>query len=479
MGGSSEEFPLLEAHGLYAADIRGDGNCLFNALSDQLYGTQNEHHAIRTRVIAYMREHASYYKQFIDVQPGGGVRRNPKRKNAGAYSTPINALPPSAEEVERVFESHLQSMARGGTYGDNMEISAFSAAFEVDVKIYQRDFAYMISALDKGMERDVAHIAYHVWEHYSSIRNISGPHTGPPEVEPATLSPADEKIEKERLSKTPYVLPWMVDVVVQSLPYLADRVTIRRTLEECKGSVDNAVSKLLDAEERGSVSSTQESSSVEREPDSDEEALSRGPNKKQDRRLSRATKTVVKEKEEQRKRNFAIRLKEEQPDESKKHDDVRSSSLPRAEQYTAKARPAKVVKEEDGDETEDEDWRPAVDKDDDSTSNYSSESRSQQSGTKSDSALTPQTKPKVQVLKLNGPRQKQPGPQKTRVSARERKDLKKAAQKAAAKERKKGVGGGGMTNGVAARKNSVLARTNGKENTPGIEMAKGMRTLYI
>jgi len=109
-----------------------------------------------------MREHASYYKQFIDVHPGGGVRRNPKRKNAGAYSTPANYFPPTPEEVERVFESHMQQMARGGTYGDNMEISAFSAAFGVDVKIYQRDFAYMVPAGDEDVKRGVVHIAYHV-----------------------------------------------------------------------------------------------------------------------------------------------------------------------------------------------------------------------------------------------------------------------------------------------------------------------------
>jgi len=139
------------------------GNCLFNALSDQLYGHQSEHHAIRAKVIAYMREHASYYKQFIDVFPGGGMRRNPKRKNAGAYSTPASFTPPSQEEIDRVFESHLQSMARGGTYGDNMEITAFSSAFDVDVKIYQRDFAYMVSGGgDDDRQRDIAHIAYHV-----------------------------------------------------------------------------------------------------------------------------------------------------------------------------------------------------------------------------------------------------------------------------------------------------------------------------
>jgi OTU domain-containing protein 3 len=138
------------------------GNCLFNALSDQIYGNQNEHHKIRARVIEYMREHADYYKQFIDVKPGGGQRRNPKRKNAGVYATTASFIPPTQEEIDAVFEGHLGSMARGGTYGDNMEISAFTSAFKIDVKIYQSDFAYMVSAPNDGTTRPVAHIAYHV-----------------------------------------------------------------------------------------------------------------------------------------------------------------------------------------------------------------------------------------------------------------------------------------------------------------------------
>lgn len=138
---------------------------MFNALSDQIYGHQSDHHKIRARVIEYMREHASYYKQFIDVQPGGGVRRNPKRKNAGVYSTPTTFTPPTPAEIDRVFESHLNSMAKGGTYGDNMEISAFTSAFGIDVKIYQHDFAYMVSASTNDEPRPVAHIAYHVrWQ---------------------------------------------------------------------------------------------------------------------------------------------------------------------------------------------------------------------------------------------------------------------------------------------------------------------------
>ena len=71
---------------------------------------------------------------------------------------------PTPEEIDRVFESHLKQMAQGGTYGDNMEIQAFSEKFGVDVKIWQKDVAYVISGSQQvdAADRPIAHIAYHV-----------------------------------------------------------------------------------------------------------------------------------------------------------------------------------------------------------------------------------------------------------------------------------------------------------------------------
>jgi len=109
-----------------------------------------------------MKEHGSFYKQFLDVTSGGGTRRTPKRKTTIAHSSPNVYTPPTAAEIDRVFEQHLQIMSKGGTWGDNMEIQAFSAAFSTDVKIYQRDFAYMIQAGEEDVSRPIAHIAYHV-----------------------------------------------------------------------------------------------------------------------------------------------------------------------------------------------------------------------------------------------------------------------------------------------------------------------------
>lgn len=135
---------------------------MFNALSDQLYGHQAAHREIRERTVEYMRDHASEFKAFISVNPGGGVRRNPKRKNVGAYSTPYNQQAPTEEEIEQTFQRHLETMAKGGTWGDNVEVQAFARAYDVTVKIYHRDFAYYVTPFQDEQKRTIVHIAYHV-----------------------------------------------------------------------------------------------------------------------------------------------------------------------------------------------------------------------------------------------------------------------------------------------------------------------------
>lgn len=451
---SESEFPLLSALGLYASEIRGDGNCLFNALSDQLYGHQKEHHEIRARVIAYMREHASYYKQFIDVHPGGGTRRNPKRKNAGAFSTPVSYSSPTAEEIDRIFESHLESMAKGGTYGDNMEITAFSSAFEVDVKIYQRDFAYMVTGNGgEGSNRAVAHIAYHTWEHYSSIRNLDGPHSGLPNVRVKSLSPAEEQRQQEQLTRTPYTQDWMLDVVSKSLPFLADKPTIRKALEESKGNIDAAVSKLLDRE---SSQSAPESSSVERDPDSDNEAIY-GPNKRRDRRLSRASKDAMK-KNEQRRREIISKLAEQNDSqESLNGAGTQSPAPPQLE-------PTQVIETPDTDE----EWQLSPIKGEDPVPGTDS---SQKIPTRVKINFN-QTPPEAVARKT---KQRQSGPQHRKgPTAREKKDMKKQAQKAARKERALAESKGKVS-GENSKDLPIL--TKSKKPSPGLDA--GFRILYI
>ena len=111
-----------------------------------------------------MRSRPDYYKNFIVVHPGGGTRRNPKRKNAGALSA-VDTAGPSAADIEASFQRYLNTMAQRGTYGDNMEIGAFASRFLVHVIIYEEEYRqeqHHLPAKGVGKATRKAYIVRHV-----------------------------------------------------------------------------------------------------------------------------------------------------------------------------------------------------------------------------------------------------------------------------------------------------------------------------
>ncbi|TRM58264.1 hypothetical protein BD626DRAFT_438394 [Schizophyllum amplum] len=193
----------LRALGLYAAPTVGDGNCLFRALSDQLYGSASRHAQLRSRVCDWIGAHGDLYAPFV--------------------------------EDERGLDAHLRCMRENGTYGGHLELSAFAHMTGKNVKVIQPALVYVIGAgndsssaassstseqqadagpdepssgrekrqarrdrmrAEKGTPSKLAdeddededgvpntvYVAYHDWEHFSSIRNLRGPHAGLPMV---------------------------------------------------------------------------------------------------------------------------------------------------------------------------------------------------------------------------------------------------------------------------------------------------------
>lgn len=298
------------------------------------------------------------------------------------------------------------------------------------------------------------------WEHYSSIRNLDGPHTGLPHVRLKALSPEEEQKQKDKLTQTPYVLPWMIDVVSKSLPFLADKVTIKRTLEECKGNIDSAVSKLLDAEDGGSASSAQESSSVEREPDSDDDAVY-GPNKKRDRRLSRATRSMLKNQDGQRRCSALKPIVRGTSEERLALASSPGSHTPDRAQSTQREVP----------DTEDEDWQPGIVKEEE-TASASSSPRKLPTRLK----INPPKAPDTPSKSGRKTQQKQVGPERRKgPTASQKKDMKKLAQKAARKERAQGDAKGAGSNGGIS--GGLPVRIKDKTIASGVE--SGIKTLYI
>lgn len=60
----------LRGLGLYAAPTLGDGNCLFRALSDQLYGTDHYHASLRQAICNWIQSHKHRYAPFVDDERG-------------------------------------------------------------------------------------------------------------------------------------------------------------------------------------------------------------------------------------------------------------------------------------------------------------------------------------------------------------------------------------------------------------------------
>lgn len=55
----------LAQMGLYVSTTVGDGNCMFRALSDQVYGHPGRHGEIRQQVCDYLEEHEDDYLLFV------------------------------------------------------------------------------------------------------------------------------------------------------------------------------------------------------------------------------------------------------------------------------------------------------------------------------------------------------------------------------------------------------------------------------
>ncbi|KAL4948118.1 hypothetical protein BDW69DRAFT_177053 [Aspergillus filifer] len=245
--------PSLTQLGLYALPTEGDGNCLYYALSDQLYGDFNHADHIRTRLADHIFENREYFMSFI--APAGGERRAPRRAAAEAArsnycssssSSASPAPPPSTKDKERSFDSKVAESRKNGVWGGAEEIQAFCQSFKKDVNVYTaygiQNFRDVHAPQDE--HRETIHIAFHDFHHYSSVRHTEGPHTGLPRI------PEMDKTAQDNASRTdPGVVnvasPWKISVIQEGLGGKYDRETIVEVLEQCRGNIDNAFMNLL------------------------------------------------------------------------------------------------------------------------------------------------------------------------------------------------------------------------------------------
>ncbi|KAL2006234.1 hypothetical protein VTN00DRAFT_9888 [Thermoascus crustaceus] len=269
----SLKLPCLEELGLYALPTKGDGNCLYYALSDQLYGDWSHFDEIRARLANHMTAHEDYFMNFTAAV--GGERRAPRRAAAAKMSSSSYVGPAASVKDQRAkFENRVAESRKNGVWGGSEEIQAFCQSYKRDVRVYMesgiQNFRDVNAPEDE--EREVVHIAFHNFDHYSSVRSVNGPHTGLPCI-PNSKAVDSTKQESEKVkggsgTVVDIATPWKISFIQEGLGGRYDYDTIVEMLQQCRGDIERAFSNLLDDVPPASSSQTPSSPTISNAPSS-------------------------------------------------------------------------------------------------------------------------------------------------------------------------------------------------------------------
>ncbi|GAM34485.1 extracellular OTU-like cysteine protease [Talaromyces pinophilus] len=238
----------LEARGLYVFDTKGDGNCLYYALSDQMYGDWDHATEIRDNLSAHMEANREYFAGFAVAK--GGERRSKRTAAAPRrIRTPLASPSPTSSEIEDAFQDMVSRTATNYIWGGAEEIQACCQFYKRDIRVYSEDHVQDFRAWNApdGELRDFLHLAYINNVHYSSVRNVDGPHEGMPNVK--AKEPANPVVLDLETAQ-----PWKISCIQEGLGGQYDHDAIVEMLRRCRGNIDRAFANLLD-EESSSASS--------------------------------------------------------------------------------------------------------------------------------------------------------------------------------------------------------------------------------
>jgi len=149
--------------------VGGDGNCLFRAVSHQIYGTEDHHKYIRDKCMDYISLNKNFFKQFII----GG---------------------------DQTIDQYIEEKRRVGVWGDDIEIHALSEMYDMPIQIYAYSNTPMRTFSEsRNSSGKVIMLSYHRSSHYNSIVDL--------DVEPSKRIISDSlgTLEELAIAKCSYI----------------------------------------------------------------------------------------------------------------------------------------------------------------------------------------------------------------------------------------------------------------------------------
>jgi hypothetical protein len=136
----------LQTKGFHIIEIEGDGNCLFRAISHQLYLNEEYHEQLRHLCCEHLKKHQNRFEKFI---------------------------------VDIKFSEYIMEMSKHGTWADDIEIRAMEELLDRNIHIYSSNSTnpkdYLVPVNENPDEEKLMfgvpplNLSYHGQSHYNSI----------------------------------------------------------------------------------------------------------------------------------------------------------------------------------------------------------------------------------------------------------------------------------------------------------------------
>lgn len=129
----------LKKIGYFIKEVKGDGNCLFRSVSDQMEENENNYEEYRKKCVEYMKENKDDFSPFL--------------------------------EEEEPIDTYIEKMSKNGEWGGNLEIYALSKALNCNFYIYIYEMPIYVVKNWEDPIKDIM-LTYHNGKHYNSLRRI-------------------------------------------------------------------------------------------------------------------------------------------------------------------------------------------------------------------------------------------------------------------------------------------------------------------
>lgn len=167
----------LARYGLCERAVKGDGACQFRALSDQLYGSEDYHEAVRGLAVQTLAAHPERYAAFIAGGGGGGAGDG--TGNGGGDPN--------------LFTSYVARMSNAKEWGDHVTLQAAADGLGLRIVVVSSFESEPLIEIEPAEKRSARVLFIAFWHeiHYGSV------YVAPPPAARPSLPVAAMTTEKE------------------------------------------------------------------------------------------------------------------------------------------------------------------------------------------------------------------------------------------------------------------------------------------